>query len=122
MSKIMSCIKIVFLVVAGISISLMVYAQVDCKESSASVSTSICADLAKSEADAKLNERYEALINRAYSRYIFQYQSQPEVKKAFVGKLKSSQRAWMKLRDTNCLLEGFENDWDKAAYAIELNG
>lgn len=108
------------LVVAGLSFSLTAYAQVDCKEGSADESA-ICAELAKKEADEKLNDSYKDLLGRAESRYIFQYQSQPEIQKAFLAKLKDSQRAWIKLRDTNCPLEGFENEWDKPAYARELN-
>ncbi|WP_415772282.1 lysozyme inhibitor LprI family protein [Pseudomonas sp. LB3P38] len=110
-----------FLIWAGVFLSSMAYAQVDCNENTAIQQVSICADLAKKEADTKLNDSYKALIDRAESRYIFQYQSQPEMQKAFLAKLKDSQRAWIKLRDTNCPLEGFENEWDKLAYSAELN-
>ncbi|ATE75017.1 hypothetical protein CNN82_00840 [Pseudomonas frederiksbergensis] len=54
-------------------------------------------------------------------RKIFQYQSQHEVYKAFLVRLKNSQRAWLKLRDTNCVLEGFENEWDRKAYSEDVD-
>jgi uncharacterized protein YecT (DUF1311 family) len=80
-----------------------------------------CVDASTKDADRILNESYEAVIDRAGARYIFQYQSQHEVHKAFLGRLKSSQRAWTKLRDTNCMLEGFEKEWDKNAYSADVD-
>jgi uncharacterized protein YecT (DUF1311 family) len=103
------------------SFPLMSNAQDACSENSSEAQSTKCAEMEMKIADAKLNESYKAVIERADSRYIFQYQSQPELNKAFLGKLKDSQRAWIKLRDTNCSLEGFENEWDKESYAADLN-
>jgi uncharacterized protein YecT (DUF1311 family) len=103
------------------SFSLVSSAEDACVESASSVQIAKCAEAEMKKADENLNESYKAVIERASSRYIFQYQSQPEINKAFLGKLKDSQRAWIKLRDTNCLLEGFENEWDKVSYAADMN-
>jgi uncharacterized protein YecT (DUF1311 family) len=121
MLNILGCVKRCLLVVVGLSFSVMAFAQGDCKDGGAGESTIACSEFAKKEADAKLNNSYKELMGRAESRYIFQYQSQPEMQKGFLSKLKDSQRAWIKLRDTNCALEGFENEWDKPAYTMELN-
>ncbi len=72
-------------------------------------------------ADRVLNDSYDAVIDRAGFRYIFQYQSRHEEHKAFLDRLKNSQRAWIKLRDSNCRLEGFENEWDTTSYSADLN-
>lgn len=113
--------RVVIFVLAGASLPLMSFAQDVCAENMAEEQSAQCAQAEMEIADAKLNESYKAVIDRAESRYIFQYQSQPELNKAFLGKLKDSQRAWIKLRDTNCSLEGFENEWDKVLYAANLN-
>jgi uncharacterized protein YecT (DUF1311 family) len=103
------------------SFSLVSAAEDACLENASSAQIAKCAEVEMKKADAELNESYKAVIERASSRYIFQYQSQPEINKAFLEKLKDSQRAWIKLRDTNCSLEGFENEWDKVSYAADMN-
>ncbi|WP_158243860.1 MULTISPECIES: lysozyme inhibitor LprI family protein [unclassified Pseudomonas] len=80
-----------------------------------------CAEKAMKAADRVLNDSYDAVIDRAGFRYIFQYQSRHEEHKAFLDRLKNSQRAWIKLRDSNCRLEGFENEWDTTSYSADLN-
>lgn len=114
-------IRGVVFVLVGALLPLMSSAQDVCAENTSEEQSAQCAQVEMKIADAKLNESYKAVIDRAESRYIFQYQSQPELNKVFLGKLKDSQRAWIKLRDTNCSLEGFENEWDKVLYTANLN-
>lgn len=106
----MNVARLMFFAFVAMSVSSVSYAQdADCE--AVAGQRAECAEEAMKAADRVLNDRYQALIDRAGSRYIFQYQSRHEEHKAFLDRLKNSQRAWIKLRDSNCRLEGFENEW-----------
>ncbi|WP_339496169.1 lysozyme inhibitor LprI family protein [Pseudomonas sp. RA_105y_Pfl2_P56] len=116
----MNVARLMFFAFMAMSVSSVSFAQdADCE--AVAGQRAECAEEAMKAADRVLNDRYEALIERAGSRYIFQYQSRHEEHKAFLDRLKNSQRAWIKLRDSNCRLEGFENEWDKPSYSADLN-
>ena len=89
MLNILGCVKRCLLVVVRTFVLVMAFAQGDCKDGGAGESTIACSEFAKKEADAKLNNSYKELMGRAESRYIFQYQSQPEMQKGFLNKLKT---------------------------------
>lgn len=116
-----SCIAKGAQIVVAFSLSTTTFAQVECDVRDAGSQIAICAELAKKEADIKLNDSYKALIDRAAARYIYQHQSQPEEEKVFLVKLRESQRVWIKLRDANCALEGIEGEWDKPTYKADLS-
>jgi uncharacterized protein YecT (DUF1311 family) len=120
LNKSVRCIEVLYLVL-GLSLSSIAYSKAECTEDGTKISAVACAENAKIQADTQLNDSYKELNDRAESRYILQYQSQPDIQKKFIAQLKDSQRAWMKLRDTNCPLELFESEWDKVSYAIGVD-
>ncbi len=89
----------------------------DCIESAVSQEVDACAKSARDSADARLNSSYKDLLTRIKE----QYQSDGTTGGDFVAKLKESQRAWLKLRDSNCVLEAFEIEIGQPAYATTVN-
>lgn len=77
----------------------------------------LCVKQAKNSADSKLNVSYKRLIARVNA----QYQRDAELGAKFLVKLKASQLAWLKLRDTNCAIEAFEYDEAMPAYEVTVN-
>ncbi|WP_050550359.1 lysozyme inhibitor LprI family protein [Pseudomonas sp. GM60] len=106
------------LLFAALLIPLSVAAtQSDCANISTSQQVDVCAKQAKESADANLNVSYQRLIKRVGS----QYQVDATLRDEFMKKLKESQRAWLKLRDTNCALEAFEIEVGQPAYVTTVN-
>lgn len=89
----------------------------DCKNITVSAQVDECVKYAKESADLKLNLAYKKLIARVKS----QYDVDPALGDKFLAKLKASQLAWIKLRDTNCPLEAFEIEEGKPAYITVVN-
>lgn len=77
----------------------------------------LCIKQAKESADSKLNLSYKQLMVRVKA----QYKRAPDLGEKFLAKLKSSQLAWLKLRDTNCAIEAFEYDESMPAYEVTVN-
>jgi len=92
-------------------------AQFDCANISTSQQVDICAKQAKESADSNLNVSYQKLIKRVAS----QYRVDSALRDDYMQKLKESQRAWLKLRDTNCALEAFEVEVGQPAYVTTVN-
>jgi len=76
-----------------------------------------CAQLEKNRADAALNASYQALLGRLQH----QYQSHPLLEQDYLGKLKNAQRAWIKYRDTSCVVEAFEVQPGTPAHTTLIN-
>jgi uncharacterized protein YecT (DUF1311 family) len=93
------------------------FAEDDCKEITSSTQADHCAELAMKNADSQLNTRYHELMARLET----QYKRDPQLGAAYAVKVKEAQRAWVKLRDTNCAVEAFEIEADKPAYATAVN-
>ncbi|RON51121.1 lysozyme inhibitor LprI family protein [Pseudomonas frederiksbergensis] len=72
-----------------------------CKEVTLGVSVYRCSESERKAADAQLNVSYKKLI----ARFESQHRINPEQGKVFMTMARDSQRAWLKLRDTNCPLE-----------------
>ncbi|KPY61601.1 lysozyme inhibitor LprI family protein [Pseudomonas syringae] len=89
----------------------------ECINSGTSQEVDACAKAEKNTADARLNDSYKKLIARAQG----QYRSDARLGDQFKANLKDSQRAWLKLRDTNCPLEAFEIEVGQAAYLTTIN-
>ncbi|MFJ4545964.1 lysozyme inhibitor LprI family protein [Pseudomonas sp. NPDC088885] len=107
-----------FLLLIGLLVPLSVAAaQSDCVSISTSQQVDICAKQAKESADSNLNSSYQKLIKRVAS----QYQVDAALRGDYMQKLKESQRAWLKLRDTNCTLEAFEVEVGQPAYLTTVN-
>ncbi|MBI6852017.1 DUF1311 domain-containing protein [Pseudomonas cichorii] len=92
-------------------------AKAECIENTVSQEVDVCAKSARDSADARLNSSYRNLLIRIKD----QYQSDGKRGGDFATKLKESQRAWLKLRDSNCVLEAFEVEAGKPAYMTTVN-
>lgn len=88
-----------------------------CRIVTSTLEFNLCVKQAKNSADSKLNVSYKRLIARVNA----QYQRDPEQGAKFLVKLKASQLAWLKLRDTNCAIEAFEYDEAMPAYEVAVN-
>ena len=94
-----------------------VYAQDDCTQVSSSLEMLPCSESAKKSADTQLNVSYQQLMARLET----QYRADPALGSAYAAKVKESQRAWLKLRDSNCPLEAFEIETGQPAYVTTVN-
>ncbi|MGF6205428.1 lysozyme inhibitor LprI family protein [Pseudomonas frederiksbergensis] len=88
-----------------------------CGVAASTLEFNLCVKQAKNSADSKLNVSYKRLIARVNA----QYQRDSELGAKFLVKLKASQLAWLKLRDTNCAIEAFEYDEAMPAYEVTVN-
>lgn len=91
--------------------------ETDCGVVASTLEFNLCVKQAKNSADSKLNVSYKQLIARVGA----QYQRDAELGAKFLIKLKASQLAWLKLRDTNCAIEAFEYDEAMPAYEVTVN-
>ena len=76
-----------------------------------------CSTQNKIEADNKLNEEYRTLIKKIN----LQYHANKKLGTEYIATIKDSQRAWIKLRDTNCVLEAFEIETGSQAHTATIN-
>ncbi|MEB0043807.1 MULTISPECIES: lysozyme inhibitor LprI family protein [unclassified Pseudomonas] len=91
------------------------FAQDDCSETTSSLGVSPCSEAAKNATDSQLNTSYHQLMGRLESQYL----ADPKLGEEYSAMLNEPQRAWIKLRDTNCAVEAFEIDVGKPAYYQE---
>ncbi|MBX8490157.1 DUF1311 domain-containing protein [Pseudomonas cichorii] len=103
-----------FLTLSSLHFTLV---QADCSRITTSPEVDACAKSEKDSADASLNSSYKKLLARIKSQYAADVKAGDD----FTGKLKDSQRAWLKLRDTNCALEAFEIEVGQPAYLTTVN-
>ncbi|WP_085638802.1 MULTISPECIES: lysozyme inhibitor LprI family protein [unclassified Pseudomonas] len=94
-----------------------VYAQDDCTQVSSGLERLPCSESAKKSADTQLNVSYQQLMARIEA----QYRVDPALGSSYAAKVKESQRAWLKLRDTGCALEAFEIEAGQPAYVATVN-
>jgi len=88
------------------------FAQDDCSEITSNLQVVPCSEAAKKTADNQLNTSYHQLMARLESQYL----ADPKLGEEYSATVKESQRAWIKLRDTNCAVEAFEIEAGKPAY------
>lgn len=87
-----------------------------CGTATSTLEFNLCVRQSHDSADSKLNVSYKQLIVRVKS----QYQRDPDQGAKFLVKLKASQLAWLKLRDTNCAIEAFEYDEEAPVYEVTV--
>ena len=92
-------------------------AALDCEHISVSEQVDRCAQQDKERADAALNQSYQALLVRVHNLYPSSLLQEQE----YLGKLKNAQRAWIKYRDSTCVLEAFEVEPGKPAHVTLIN-
>jgi uncharacterized protein YecT (DUF1311 family) len=93
------------------------FAQDECSEITSSLQVVPCSEAAKKTADSQLNTSYHQLMARLDSQYLVD----PKLGEEYSAMVKESQRAWIKLRDTNCAVEAFEIEAGKPAYVGVVN-
>lgn len=92
-------------------------APLDCSQISVSEQVDRCVQQDKERADDALNQRYQALLERVHNLYPSSLLQEQE----YLGKLKNAQRAWIKYRDSTCVLEAFEVEPGKPAHVTLIN-
>lgn len=101
----------------GLLCTSIALADGDCTVVSSSAQVDQCAEVAKTNADTQLNARYHELMERLEAHY----QRDSAMGAEHVAKVKEAQRAWVKLRDANCVVEAFEIDADTPAHRTVVN-
>ncbi|ARU90465.1 lysozyme inhibitor LprI family protein [Pseudomonas sp. M30-35] len=76
-----------------------------------------CSKLERLTADKQLNTTYQNLI----SNINYQYKNDLKLKNELIQNIKTSQRIWIKLRDSDCGLESFEIEPGTQAYETTIN-
>ncbi|KTC40369.1 MAG: lysozyme inhibitor LprI family protein [Pseudomonas sp.] len=92
-------------------------AALDCTHIESSQQVDRCAQQDKEQADSGLNQRYQALLDRAHQHYPGNLAQEQE----YLGKLRNAQRAWIKYRDSTCVLEAVDVEPGKPAHATLIN-
>ncbi|WP_312626945.1 lysozyme inhibitor LprI family protein [Scandinavium sp.] len=77
----------------------------------------LCAESKKSDADKYLNKQYSELLAKINSDYM----NDDALKKELVDNVKTSQRDWIKFRDSNCKLYSFPIDSNSPAHQAAIN-
>ncbi|MFK3794022.1 lysozyme inhibitor LprI family protein [Pseudomonas piscis] len=92
-------------------------AALDCAHIQYSQQVDRCAQQDKELADSALNQSYQALLERVHQRYPGNLLQEQE----YLGKLKNAQRAWIKYRDSTCVLEAVDVEPGKPAHTTLIN-
>lgn len=106
-----------WLLIIGLLPISIASAEEDCKAITTSMQVDQCAKVARKAADVKLNASYKKLM----ARFESQQKRDPEQGKVFMAMARDSQRAWIKLRDTNCPLEATDIEPGVAAHITMIN-
>ncbi|WP_447781644.1 lysozyme inhibitor LprI family protein [Enterobacter asburiae] len=88
-----------------------------CRNITTSDQVSLCSKSKKDSADKYLNEQYSMLLSKVNSAYV----NDESLKQEFVNNIKTSQRDWIKFRDSNCKLYSFQIDNKSSAYQTTFN-
>lgn len=88
-----------------------------CRNITTSDQVSLCSESKRNLADKYLNAQYLTLLSKVGSAYV----NDEALKQEFVNKIKTSQRDWIKFRDSNCKLYSFQMDDKSSAYQTTVN-
>ncbi|BBV30755.1 Uncharacterized protein conserved in bacteria [Citrobacter werkmanii] len=88
-----------------------------CRNITTSDQVALCSESKKNSADKYLNEQYLMLLSKVNSAYV----NDESLKQEFVNNIKTSQRDWIKFRDSNCKLYSFQIDNKSSAYQTTFN-
>ncbi|WP_242489212.1 lysozyme inhibitor LprI family protein [Pseudomonas sp. TH08] len=101
----------------GLLFASTAFAENNCKVITVSWQYLECIEAEGKAADAKLNASYKKLM----ARFASERAEDPAEAEAFMAIAKDSQRAWLKLRDTTCLLEATDIDPDAVMHSTLIN-
>ncbi|EIV7688365.1 DUF1311 domain-containing protein [Salmonella enterica] len=88
-----------------------------CRNITTSDQVTLCSKSKKDSADKYLNEQYSMLLSKVNSAYM----NDESLKQELVNNIKTSQRDWIKFRDSNCKLYSFQIDNKSSAYQTTVN-
>lgn len=88
-----------------------------CRNITTSDQVALCSESKKDSADKYQNEQYSMLLSKVNSAYM----NDESLKQEFVSNIKTSQRDWIKFRDSNCKLYSFQIDNKSSAYQTTVN-
>ncbi|HDC2662098.1 TPA: DUF1311 domain-containing protein [Salmonella enterica] len=88
-----------------------------CRNITTSDQVTLCSKSKKDSSDKYLNEQYSMLLSKVNSAYM----NDESLKQELVNNIKTSQRDWIKFRDSNCKLYSFQIDNKSSAYQTTVN-
>jgi len=88
-----------------------------CRNITTSDQVALCSENKKDSSDKYLNEQYSMLLSKVNSAYV----NDEDLKQEFVNKIKTSQKDWIKFRDSNCKLYSFQMDDKSSVYQTTIN-
>ncbi|EAA5286882.1 DUF1311 domain-containing protein [Salmonella enterica subsp. houtenae] len=97
-------------------IPLALQASIQCNNIQLSEQVFLCSQKAFEDSDEKLNETYKTLLSTIRKTY----SPQPSLGSEFIEKVKTSQRAWVNFRDTNCIVYSFQSDEKSQSYETSM--
>lgn len=77
----------------------------------------LCAENKKSAADKYLNKLYSEFLAKINAEYA----NDDVLKKELIDNIKTSQRDWIKFRDSNCMLYSFQIEINSPAHQTAIN-
>lgn len=104
-------------IVAIVFFSAFSYGEGVCSNITNSIQVGLCAENKKNEADKYLNEQYSSLMGKINAEYI----NDVGLKNELIANVKTSQRNWIKFRDSNCKLYSSQIDNNSPAYQTTIN-
>lgn len=93
------------------------YANIECDHIKSSDQVYLCSKQSWETSNSNLNIKYRELLSTINS----QYASHEVLKKEYINKIKSSQRAWVDFRDKNCEVFAYQINVGTQAYETTMN-
>lgn len=93
-------------------IPFVLHASDPCSDIKLSAQVFLCSKVTFEHSDSELNNTYKNLLSTVRK----EYSTQPDLAVEYIEKIKSSQRAWLNFRDTNCAVYSFQIDEKSQAY------
>ncbi|MBB2403510.1 MULTISPECIES: lysozyme inhibitor LprI family protein [unclassified Escherichia] len=97
-------------------IPFVLHASAPCSDIQLSSQVFLCSKVTFEHSDSELNNTYKNLLSMIRK----EYSAQPDLGVEYIEKIKSSQRAWLKFRDKNCVVYSFQNDEKSQAYETAM--
>ncbi|MCC4107086.1 lysozyme inhibitor LprI family protein [Serratia ureilytica] len=88
-----------------------------CNDIKNSEQVNLCSESKKSDADTYLNKQYSGLLAKINTEYV----NDDVLKKELLDNVKTSQRDWIKFRDSNCKLYSFQIESNSPAHQTAIN-
>lgn len=97
-------------------IPFLLQASDPCSDIQLSAQVFLCSKVTFEHSDSELNNTYKNLLSTVRK----EYSAQPDLAVEYIEKIKSSQRAWINFRDTNCATYSFQIDEKSQAYETTM--